>query len=355
LKALLGDLIVIELASVLAGPAVGQFFAELGAKVIKIENSTTGGDVTRQWKVKGESADKADSAYYRCVNYGKEVRFLDLKTSTGQEEVHELVPEADVVISNFKAGQALRLKMDPETLSQLNPSLIYAQLYAFGANDDRPAYDIALQAEAGFLGMTGTEEGELCRMPVALIDLLAAHQLKEGILLALIQRGKTGEGALVTTNLYASALASLANQATNYLIADHIPQPKGTKHPNIAPYGDIFTLNDGQRIVLAIGNDRQFTALCVGLDLEVPEHLCTNVQRVAQREVLIQFLKNKIQHCSLSEIRHLCKSQNIPFGHVKNMAEVFIETAAQAQLLSYPDGQQIVKTVAFQVRGWDAI
>ncbi|MEL6275011.1 MAG: CoA transferase [Bacteroidota bacterium] len=235
MKALLEDLTVIELASVLAGPAVGQFFAELGAKVIKIENATVGGDVTRQWKVRGESADKVDSAYYRCVNYGKEVRFLDLKETAAQQEVHHLVRDADLVISNFKEAQGRRLKVDVQTLGQLNPKLIYAQLHAFGAKDDRPAYDIVLQAEAGFLAMTGTKNGELCRMPVALIDLLAAHQLKEGILLALIQRYKTGQGALVTTSLYASALASLANQATNYLIADFIPQPQGTEHPNSAP------------------------------------------------------------------------------------------------------------------------
>jgi len=355
LGALLGDLVVVELASVLAGPAVGQFFAELGAQVIKIENATTGGDVTRQWKVKGESRDKSDSAYYRCVNFGKEVRLLDLKSPQGQEEVHDLIRGADVVVSNFNASQALRMKMDAQTLSQLNPSLIYAQLYAFGENEDRPAYDIVLQAEAGFLGMTGTEDGDLCRMPVALIDLLAAHQLKEGILIALIQRGKTGVGAIVTTNLYASALASLANQATNYLIAEHIPQPWGTKHPNIAPYGDIFTLSDGQRIVLAIGNDRQFAGLCAGLGLKVPDEYATNVQRVAQRNGMVQYVENRIQHCSLPEIRHLCKFENIPFGHVKNMAEVFAEANAQAQLLHYPDGQRTVKTVAFEVRDWEAI
>ncbi|MEL6355431.1 MAG: CoA transferase, partial [Bacteroidota bacterium] len=328
---------------------VGQFFAELGAKVIKIENATVGGDVTRQWKVRGESADKVDSAYYRCVNYGKEVRFLDLKETAAQQEVHHLVRDADLVISNFKEAQGRRLKVDVQTLGQLNPKLIYAQLHAFGAKDDRPAYDIVLQAEAGFLAMTGTKNGELCRMPVALIDLLAAHQLKEGILLALIQRYKTGQGALVTTSLYASALASLANQATNYLIADFIPQPQGTEHPNIAPYGDVFTLQDGCRIVLAIGNDRQFVALCEGLELTVPEHLTSNVKRVAHREELIRFLEDKIQHCSLSEIWHLCKSRNIPIGHVKNMAEVFAEATSQAQLLRYSDGQQTVKTVVFEV------
>ncbi|MEM9837181.1 MAG: CoA transferase [Bacteroidota bacterium] len=343
------DLLIIELASVLAGPAVGQFFSELGAKVIKIENAATGGDVTRSWKVKGEDPAKLDSAYFKSVNYGKKSILLDLKEATDQARVHALVAKADVVISNFNHTSAKKLGMDVATLAAINPGMVFAQLYAFGESIDRPAYDIVLQAETGFLSMTGTKDGILCRMPVALIDLLAAHQLKEGILIGLLQKMKTGKGVVVKTGLYDSALASLANQATNYLIADRIAQPLGTEHPNIAPYGDIFTLADSEQIVLAIGTDRQFATLCEWLSLAVPDELATNQQRVARRQEVIDLLKQPLAACSLEAVLHLCQSKKIPLGHLKNMEQVFASAAAQARLLHYPDGDRAVKTVAFTV------
>lgn len=340
---------VIELASVLAGPAVGQFFAELGAEVIKVENATTQGDVTRSWKVKGEDKDKSDSAYYRSINWGKRSVLLNLKEESGRLAVYELLVEADVVISNFPVAVAEKLGMTAPRLREKNPRLIYAQLDAFPEGDDRPAYDIVLQAEAGFLGMTGTSGGELCRMPVALIDLLAAHQMKEGILLALLQREKTGKGSVVKTNLYASAIASLANQATNYLIANHIPRPMGSEHPNIAPYGDVFSLADGTHIVLAVGSDRQFSALCKVLDLPNLPDFATNNERVSRRQQLVNVLAEQLKHCCWPEIQHLCSLEKIPVGRIKNMEEVFEDEATQSLLLHYPDGQRSVKTVAFSV------
>jgi crotonobetainyl-CoA:carnitine CoA-transferase CaiB-like acyl-CoA transferase len=342
-------LLVVELASVLAGPAVGQFFSELGARVVKIENAITGGDVTRSWKVKGEDSDKPDSAYFRSVNYGKEFKLLNLTEAVAQHQVHELISQADVVISNFNEAAGKKMAMDAVTLRSLNPQLIFAHLSAFGPGNDRPAYDIVLQAETGFLSMSGTKAGELCRMPVALIDLLAAHQLKEGILVALIRKMKTGKGSIVRVNLYASALASLANQATNYLIAGAVAKPLGTEHPNIAPYGDIFTLADGERIVLAVGTDRQFAYLCDILTIFLPPHLTTNEGRVANRNDVVSLLTAPLSHCSLEELLLLCKSKRIPIGHVKNMRQVFAESLAQSSLLTYADGQRAVKTVVFEV------
>lgn len=347
---MLEDLLIIELASVLAGPAVGQFFSELGATVIKIENATTQGDVTRSWKLATESKDKDDSAYFRSVNYGKQSHLLDLTQQKDQEFVHDLLRKADVVISNFPERTARKLNMSPETIGALNPGIIFAQLDAFPASmGKRPAYDIVLQAETGFLSMTGTETGELCRMPVALIDILAAHQLKEGVLLGLIKKAKTGKGYLVRTNLYDAALASLANQATNYLIADHIPAPMGSRHPNIAPYGDVFVTADGHRIVLAVGSDQQFGRLANLLDVEIPGDLLTNKGRVVNRRQLIDLLAKPLSTLPLEECLLLCQSNNIPVGHIKNMAEVFATPQAQDRLLVYKDGQRAVKTVAFSL------
>ena len=260
---------VVELASVLAGPAVGMFFAELGAEVIKIENKTTGGDVTRSWKLPSEDPAAPASAYYASVNWGKTVWMCDLQHAEDRDRVLQAIDQADVVISNFRPDAAQKLGMSYPQLSARNPRLLFGQITGFGDDDPLPAFDVVLQAEAGFLYMSGHPGGAPAKMPVALIDLLAAHQLKEGLLLALLERSQTGKGSKVSVSLYHAALASLANQATNWLIAGKIPQRMGTLHPNIAPYGELFACKDGGQIVLAVGNDRQFQQLCKTLKLDV--------------------------------------------------------------------------------------
>lgn len=350
------DLKVIELASVLAGPAIGLFFAELGAKVIKIENATTGGDVTRRWKLPTENPDTSQSAYYASVNWNKEVIFADLTTATDQNRIHQLVKSADIVISNFNNKSAQKLKMDYETLKSMNPKLIFAQLTAFGENDDTPAFDVVLQAEAGFLYMTGEPEREPVKMPVALIDLLAAHQLKEGILVALLQRERTGKGSYITASLVESAIASLANQATNWLMGNHIPQRMGTMHPNIAPYGDVFYTNDDKPIVLAVGTERQFINLCEVLHLTQltnNQDFKTNTARVKNRENLKSILAKAIKKYNRKEILNQLKSKKVPVGSIRNMKEVFELDAAQKMILKekLEDGTvtERVRTVVFEL------
>ncbi|MGB3546250.1 MAG: CoA transferase, partial [Saprospiraceae bacterium] len=324
------DLTVVELASVLAGPAVGRFFSELGARVIKIENKTVGGDVTRHWKLPSEDPDAPTSAYFHSVNYRKEHRFLDLNDAADLGETHRLIAGADVVISNFRPAAARRWKLDHDSLLQDHPRLIYAQLDAFGPDDERPAFDIILQAETGYLSMCGTAAGEAARLPVALIDLLAAHQLKEGILLALLRREREGRGGLVRTSLYAAALSSLANQATNYLIGGHVPGRMGTLHPNIAPYGDLFTTADGKPIVFAIGNDRQFSALTELLDLPPDNRFTANGGRVSNRPALVNYLSPAVRHWECDPLLAACEKLRIPAGRLRDLAEVFEWEEARA-------------------------
>ncbi len=350
------DLKVIELSSVLAGPAVGMFFAELGAEVIKVENKTTGGDITRKWKLPQEAKDEI-SAYYASINWGKKVEMLDLSQEADQDKVHEWVKDADIVISNFKEKSALRMRMDYEFLQQINPGIIYAQLYAFGKGNARPAFDVVLQAEAGFLFMTG-EPGRLpVKMPVALIDLLAAHQLKEGILLALLKKERTGEGSLVSTSLLAAAVASLANQATNWLIAGHIPTAMGSAHPNIAPYGDIFACKDQKYVVIAAGTERQFKELCLALDcseLIQDERFARNTERVANRELLGQSLQKYFQKKDRQQIAKILEDRAVPYGCIRNMEEVFEIPDTKALILeSYSKSGRLlrrVKTAVFNIK-----
>ncbi len=345
---------VIELASVLAGPAVGMFFAELGAEVIKIENKRSNGDVTRQWKLPSEPSNTAISAYYCSVNWGKKSLFLDLRQAADRKQVYELVKTADVVIANFKTGDAEKLKMDYETLKTFKENLIYGEITAFGKNSQRTAFDVVLQAESGFLYMNGEANGQVVKMPVALIDLLTAHQLKEGLLIALLKRAQTGEGSFVTVSLMESAVASLANQATNWLMAGHIPQRMGTLHPNIAPYGDLFTSKDGKLLVLAVGNDKQFRNLCTVLknkDLALDERFKTNAQRVKNRIVLAQLLEPLFLQYTRNEILIQLTAKQVPVAAVRNMQEVFELPIAQQMILeeTLEDGTvtKRVKTVSF--------
>jgi crotonobetainyl-CoA:carnitine CoA-transferase CaiB-like acyl-CoA transferase len=149
------DLKVIELASVLAGPSVGYFFAELGAKVIKVENPKTKGDVTRSWKLKTENPKEDTSAYFWSVNANKEFLFLDITVPSQLNKLYDIIKDADIVITNFKAGDEVKLKVDYPTLSKINPNIIYASINGFGHANPRTAYDLILQAESGFMFMNG--------------------------------------------------------------------------------------------------------------------------------------------------------------------------------------------------------
>lgn len=355
MKKLFKNIKVVELASVLAGPAVGMFFKELGAKVVKIENKSTGGDVTRIWKLPSEKAED-QSAYYSNVNWKKKILLLDLRDKKDFQKAIKEIETADIVISNFRNESAKKLGLDYKSLKKINSKIIFGLITGFGGSSTRPAFDVVLQAETGFLFMNGKPGESPVKMPVALIDLMAAHQLKEGILVALLKREKTGKGSKVTASLYEAAIASLANQATNWLMAGHIPQPMGTQHPNIAPYGDMFETNDGKRIVLAVGNEKQFSILCHVLKIDkLVENLkfSTNKMRVKNRAKLNLFLSEKISQISSKKLNKLFLKNDIPFGQVKNMKEVFENPTAQAMILKEQlhSGQitKRVRTVGFSI------
>ncbi len=353
---LFNGLTVVELASVLAGPAVGQFFAELGARVIKIENKSTGGDVTRRWKAPTEEPTTADSAYYHSVNWGKESHLLDLHDSVDKEQVLHWIEQADIVISNYRPASANRLGMDYAQLRQRNPTLIYAEITGYGSDDPRPAFDVVLQAESGFLLMTGEPGRPPVKMPVALIDLLAAHQLKQACLLALLRRQQTQHGAYLRVSLYDAAVSSLANQATNWLIAGYEPQRMGTQHPNIAPYGDLFTAADGKSLVLAVGSEGQFAALCQVLSLPqlvTDDRFASNQQRVLHRDTLNRILATAIGNHDREELLQALSVHQVPAGALRTIPEVFEDKKTHRLLLQQKDeaGRVVesVKTVVFEV------
>ncbi|HYF69821.1 MAG TPA: CoA transferase [Ohtaekwangia sp.] len=321
---------VLELASVLAGPSVGQFFAELGAAVIKVENMH-GGDVTRHWKTKDEKSDDR-SAYFCAVNWGKRSIALDLNSPEGKAIVHKLAKGSQIVISSYKPGDAEKLGVDYLTLSSLNPSLIYGQITGYGPDVHRVGYDAVIQAESGFMFMNGEPGGTSLKMPVALIDVLAAHHLKEGILLALLNAYHFKKGGYVSVSLVDAAVSSLVNQATNYLMTGKIPTKQGSSHPNIAPYGDIFRSKDDVELILAVGSNKQFISLCEILNiahLVADERFSSNVQRVRHREELNVVIQNRIIDLEAADLMTLLVKQNIPGGVVQNLHDVFSSPSLQ--------------------------
>jgi crotonobetainyl-CoA:carnitine CoA-transferase CaiB-like acyl-CoA transferase len=330
----LKNLKVLELASVLAGPSVGQFFAELGADVIKVEN-VIGGDVTRSWKIAGEKTDDR-SAYFCSINWGKQSIAIDLSSQQGQKIIHALVPDTDVIIASYKPGDSEKLCVDYATLSKINPRVIYGQITGYGPDNPKVGYDAIIQAESGFMFMNGEPGGTSLKMPVALIDVLAGHQLKEAILIALIERYQHGKGSFVDVSLIQAAISSLVNQATNYLVAGKVPEKHGSAHPNIAPYGDVFVTKDGKELLLAVGNDKQFKALCgiLALDLSKDPKFSTNMARVTNRHALNEQLSSAISQQQSSVLAKALNDEKIPGGLIQNLADVFGEPEAKELLLA---------------------
>ena len=325
------NLRVLELASVLAGPSVGQFFAELGADVIKVENLKGGGDVTRTWKSANEKTDDR-SAYFSSVNWGKRSLAIDLTTPKGRDIIKALAAKSDIVIASYKPGDDLKLGVSYEDLGAINKKIIYGRITGYGPLNDRVGYDAVLQAESGFMSLNGEENGPPIKMPVALIDVLAAHQLKEGLLIALLKRERSGEGSLVDVSLIQSAIASLVNQASNWLVGGTMPTRHGSLHPNIAPYGEWFETSDGKKILLAIGNDRQFNDLC-GL-LKIDNKYATNIDRVRNRKELGDIIASKIRGLSFDQLSKDINRLKIPAGAIKDIDEVFEQPEARELLVS---------------------
>lgn len=343
------DLKVVELAGVLAGPSVGHFFAELGATVIKVENPLTNGDVTRSWKLKTESPKEKGSAYFWSVNAGKQSLWLDLNKEQHLQELYALLKEADILITNYKKGDDEKLKVAYHQVQALNPRLIYASINGFGADSPRTAYDLILQAESGFMSMNGELNSKGLKMPVALIDILAGHQLKEAILIALLKRSQSGKGLAVSVSLFDTAIASLANQATNWLIGEQLPKPSGSLHPNIAPYGELFETKDQQLVTFAIGSNKQFKQLCELIQypsLANEPAYASNPLRVNNRSQLYALLYNYIKTIPFKTLFAECLERDIPIGKIRNLKEVFELPEAKAMLRTVHDNGKSLNTLS---------
>ena len=324
------NLKIVEISTVLAGPSVGAFFAELGAEVIKIEPLL--GDVTRHWRNSNEENKNRLSAYFCSVNFGKKSIALNLKRDEGQKVCHQLIETADIVLVNTKPGDAEKLNIDENTLMAINEKLIYGKITGYGESVRRAGFDAIIQAESGLLSMNGNEGQQGVKFPVAITDILAGHQLKEGILVALLEREKSNRGQVVSVSLIDSALTGLTNQGSNYLNSGYVPKPMGSDHPNIVPYGTIFNCLDEKEIVFAIGTEKQYLQTLELLNIPKDHKLYRlekNNDRVKNRKFVQKELQRFVSKIKQSELIDKCNAQSVPIGKVNQMNDVFKQSFAK--------------------------
>ena len=267
------------------------------------------------------------------------------------------INHADILISNFKPGSASKLGFDYDTMQKQNPRLIYASITAYGEEDPRPGFDLIIQAETGWMFMNGEEKGLPVKLPVALMDILVAHQIKEGILLALIHRFKTGKGAKVFASIFDAGISALKNQATNWLNVGTIPLRIGTRHPNISPYGDLVRTQDNQLFVLAPGTEKHFRDLCNCIHLvDLPKELkfATNKNRIQYRDELYLHISNAVKQIDAKTFKARCLAKQVPIAEIRNMQEVFTDPKAkssvQTEIKENGEKAYSVKEIAFSIQ-----
>ena len=318
----LDGLKVVELARILAGPWVGQSLADLGAEVVKVESPD--GDDTRRWGPPFvERDDDVSAAYFYAANRGKRGVVADFGTPEGRELVLDLVKDADILIENFKVGGLTKFGLDYDSLSAINPRLIYCSITGFGQTGPlagRAGYDFMIQGLSGLMSITGEPEGSPQKVGVAITDIVAGLYSTIGILAALEQRNRTGRGQHIDMSLFDCATAVLANQGMNALVTGKSPERLGNAHPNIAPY-QVLPVNDGH-IILAVGNDAQFSRLCQILDLgemQVDSKFATNADRLANRDELTELLTDAMKIWGSAQLLEALDAQNVPAAPINSI------------------------------------
>jgi crotonobetainyl-CoA:carnitine CoA-transferase CaiB-like acyl-CoA transferase len=306
---------VLELRAILAGPWAGQLLADLGAEVIKVERPGAGDD-TRHWGP--PFAEDGAAAYFHACNRGKKSVAIDLQSASGQEQVRALAAQSDVLIENFKVGGLARYGLGYDSLSELNPGLIYCSITGFGQTGpyaSRAGYDFIIQGMGGAMSLTGEPDGEPQKSGVAYSDLFTGLYSTVAILAALRERDRSGRGAHIDMALLDSQVAVLGNQALSWMVAGKVPRRMGNGHANLVPY-QAFKVADGE-VIVAVGNDRQFARLCeiIGQpELAEDERFRTNPDRVVNRAVLIPLLEEALRSHGREPLSNALEAVGIPPG-----------------------------------------
>ena len=323
---------VVELARILAGPWAGQTLADLGAEVIKVESPD--GDDTRTWGPPFIETDAGrTAAYFHSCNRGKKSVVLDFKTKQGAADLLGLIADADILIENFKVGGLAKYGLDYESLRKLNPSLIYCSITGFGQTGpyaNRAGYDFLMQGMSGLMSITGEPDQQPQKVGVAVTDVFTGLYSVIAIQAALAHRAQTGEGQHIDMSLLDVSAAVSANQGMNYLASGTAPSRRGNDHPNIVPYR-VFATSDGH-VILAVGNDSQFTKLCHILgcdDLANDPKFSTNEARVTNRDALVALLEPLTSKHTKVHLLAMCETRGVPAGPINTMKDLFDDPQVQ--------------------------
>lgn len=318
----LSGVLVADFSRVLAAPYATMLLADLGAEVIKVEHPERGDD-TRAW---GPPFFRGEATYFLSVNRNKRSVALDLRSPDGQRRARELIRRADVVVENFRPGTMSRYGLGYPQAREINPRVVYCSITGFGSGEGAglPGYDLLAQAVGGLMSVTGPGPGQPVKVGVALVDVLTGLHAAVGVLAALRHRAATGEGQLVEVNLLSALLSSMVNQSAGYTVAGVVPGIMGNRHPSIAPY-EVFPTAD-RPIVIAVGNDRQFAALCQGLGVPYLPHdprFATNADRVANVDALAALLTDQLKPRTAQEWFQILTPLGVPCGPVNDLADAF--------------------------------
>ena len=327
---------VLDLSRVLAGPWCTQNQADMGAEVIKVERPKVGDD-TRSWGppwiAEADGSDSTDATYYAAANRNKKSITVDIAKPEGQALIRELAKTADVVVENYKVGDLKRRGLDYESLSKINPKLVYLSVTGYGQDgpdSHKPGYDVVFQATGGIMSITGEEDGKPGGGPqkagVAIADILTGQYATIAVLAALAHRTVSGKGQYIDLALLDCIVALGANQVTGFLRSGNIPRRWGNGHPTVVPYQPFKTADSD--VIVAVGNDEQFRRFCqvLGLDALAEDARYKKMAgRIANRDTLLpQIAEVMLQQPSDYWVEKL-EGNNVPCGRINNYKQVFEE------------------------------
>ena len=324
---------------ILAGPTATQVLADLGADVIKIERPGTGDDV-RTWGppfLHDDDGEKAnDSVYFNAANRNKRSITINLASPDGQALARRLIAECDVLFENYKVGDLAKYGLGYEQLKDDFSSLIYCSLTGFGQTGpyaSRAGFDLVIQAMGGIMSITGTENGDTCKVGVGIADIMTGMYCNIAILAALRHREATGEGQHIDMSLLDCQVAWLVNEGMNYLHTGVRPQPWGSAHATIVPY-QAFPTSDGQEFILAVGNDRQFQRFCEfagAPELAEDPRFVTNSLRVRNRPACVEAVRELTRRHPRAHWLDGLPPLAVPCGPVNGIDQVFEEAQVKAR------------------------
>jgi len=325
----LDGIVVADLSRVLAGPYCSMLLADMGATVIKVES--TSGDDTRTWMPPEKDGV---STYFMSINRNKRSIVLDFRDPDDVALVHELFRRADIALENFMPGTLAKFGLDYAAARAVNPALIYLSISGFGsaAGAKLPGYDLVVQAVSGLMSLTGEPDGPPYRAGIALFDVMTGLHGTIGVLAALEQRHRTGEGQHVEVNLLSSALSGLVNHSGSYTAAGVVPHRMGNAHPSVYPYQPLPTKD--RDVIVAAGNDRQFRAFCEVIDLPEladDERFRFNADRTANRGELHPIIVGRLAQWSADDLFVELNAAGVPCGPINSIGQG-VELAEQLGL-----------------------